>query len=95
MCRPSLRLVGLWPNLKKEAKYAESVSRFLFVTWISTILLFVNIAQTTKLIMIWGDLIKMAEIISTSNLPIATMVLKMILLYKKQGRTYILLLEYT
>jgi hypothetical protein len=77
MCRRNLRFVGLWPNMNNR-KYENFISICLFLLSITTIIIFVNVAQTTKLIMDWGDLTKMSDNISTANLPIAVAVIKML-----------------
>ncbi|NP_001177480.1 odorant receptor 25 [Nasonia vitripennis] len=85
LCRINLGTVGLWPNSKNGKGHQEVASLIFFIISLFTIIVFVNLAQTVKLIMIWGDLNHMIDNISTANLPIAVVVFKMLTFrrYKK------------
>lgn len=88
MCQVSLTLLGLWPDLKKS-KYGAATSLFRFILITSIIVVYVNTAQTCKLVMIWGDLDTMTDNISTANLPIAVAVFKMLIFFhNRRGNHY-------
>ena len=74
--RTNLGTVGLWPT---STKFGEILSIFVFATSMAIITTFVTIAQTAKLFMIWGELDLMTDNISTANLPIAVVLLKMMI----------------
>ncbi|XP_058808725.1 odorant receptor Or2-like isoform X2 [Phymastichus coffea] len=81
MCGISLKLIGLWPQLKtSKLEKICTLIRFTLIT--SVIVVFINISQTIKLIMIWGNLDLMTDIISTANLPILIAVFKMLIFFK-------------
>ncbi|KAL7300021.1 hypothetical protein TKK_0007330 [Trichogramma kaykai] len=75
-CNVTLFIVGLWPKLKKSEK-KDWLSIISFIFSLCIIIIFINIAQTTKLIIIWGDFVEMINNISTANLPIMVAVIKM------------------
>ncbi|XP_023246054.1 odorant receptor 4-like [Copidosoma floridanum] len=92
ICQMNLKIVGLWPNLN-DSKAKDIISLLRLIITFFTIITFVTMAQTTKLLMIWGDLNSMIDTLSTASLPITVTVLKTILFINHKREIAALLLS--
>ena len=89
VCRTCLTISGLW----SDTHFTESkqlLTTIIYSINIFIIVAFINIAQTVKLIMIWGDFDEMSQIISTADFSIGIVVIKMLVF--RSYRTGILLI---
>ncbi|XP_014212166.1 odorant receptor 4-like [Copidosoma floridanum] len=80
VCHTNLKIVGLWPG-SINSKFNGIIPVLLLTITIFIMITFVTMAQTTKLLMIWGDLGLMINNLSTANLPITVVIIKTILFY--------------
>lgn len=85
----SLKLIGLWPRESSSSESTKAITSIRFAIITLIIVIFVNVAQTIKLVMIWGNLDAMTDIISTANLPILIAVFKMLVFFKYRKGIYI------
>ncbi|NP_001177479.1 odorant receptor 24 [Nasonia vitripennis] len=92
ICRTCLTMSGLWSDthFKKSKKFVISV---LYAANVFVILTFMNVAQTVKLFLIWGDFDEMSQIISTSDFSVGMLVVKMFV-FRSYRKALALLIEF-
>lgn len=83
--RVTLQLLGVWPSPTKN----EYLATFHFVIMAVYLFSFVILAQTVKLIIIWGDLDAMSEILACALLLILVGLAKMTCLWCFRKSRYI------
>ncbi|XP_015183121.1 PREDICTED: uncharacterized protein LOC107069909 isoform X2 [Polistes dominula] len=75
--RFSLQILGIWP----DTKYTESdptLSKYWFIVHSFFMFGFITIPQSTYLLMIWGNMELMTEILATANVPITMSCIKLL-----------------
>ncbi|XP_051164864.1 uncharacterized protein LOC127283812 [Leptopilina boulardi] len=77
----NLQLLGIWPNPYKS----ENLLTYCHVVLvIILIFIFVNIPQTTKLLMVRNDLDKMIEILCTADISVAVAIMMIFVLWRNK-----------
>ncbi|KAI4487553.1 hypothetical protein M0804_005702 [Polistes exclamans] len=75
--RFSLKILGIWP----DSKYAESdptLSKYWFIVHSFFMFGFITLPQSAYLLMIWGNIELMTEILATANVPITMSCIKLL-----------------
>ncbi|KAI4497870.1 hypothetical protein M0802_006986 [Mischocyttarus mexicanus] len=75
--RFSLRLLGIWPDSKCNES-DTTLSKYWYIIHSFFMLGFITIPQSTYLLMIWGDMELMTEILATANVPITMSCIKLL-----------------
>ncbi|XP_051164634.1 odorant receptor 13a-like, partial [Leptopilina boulardi] len=81
ICKISLKIIGIWPDEKSEGflTFCRVVIIFICITF------FIILSQTMKLIMIWGDIEIMSEILCKVELPSIIILLMIYVIQKNKS----------
>nr|XP_050845878.1 uncharacterized protein LOC127062170 [Vespula vulgaris] len=75
--RINLRILGIWPDSKGDES-DPTFSKYFFILHSFFMLGFVTLPQSAYLLMIWGDLELMTEILATAILPVTMACIKLV-----------------